>query len=96
MISAISGRMSRSRRATPGLIGSYSGTGALPSARRTGPTRQRLATGGYTVATQLVDELVEATDEMFLTTTMGRYGRIVLLVIIEPGDVALDCRAAQP
>lgn len=51
---------------------------------------------GYTVATQLVDELVEATDEMFLTTTMGRYGRIVLLVIVEPGYVALDCRGAQP
>lgn len=91
-------RPPRHLRSDPGGPTSLSDRGPLRRRRVPLGTARRADAGmtgyrvGYTVATQLVDELVEATDEMFLTTTMGRYGRIVLLVIVEPGYVALDCR----
>jgi len=37
----------------------------------------------YTLATKLVNELVEAADEMILTKTIARYGRVDLLCIDE-------------
>ena len=35
----------------------------------------------YTLATKLVNELVEAADDMVLTKTIARYGRVDLLCI---------------
>jgi DNA replication protein DnaC len=37
----------------------------------------------YTLATKLVNELVEAADEKILTQTIARYGRVDLLCIDE-------------
>jgi DNA replication protein DnaC len=37
----------------------------------------------YTLATKLVNELVEAADDMMLTKTIARYGRVDLLGIDE-------------
>lgn len=39
----------------------------------------------YTLATKLVNELVEAADEKVLTKTIARYGRVDLLCIDELG-----------
>ncbi|BBY58501.1 hypothetical protein MSAR_16370 [Mycolicibacterium sarraceniae] len=44
----------------------------------------------YTLAAKLVNELVEAADEMTLTKTIARYGRVDLLCIDELGYMALD------
>lgn len=49
----------------------------------------------YTLATKLVNELVEASDEMTLTKTIARYGRVDLLCIDELGYMALDKRGAE-
>lgn len=49
----------------------------------------------YTLATRLVNELVEAADEKQLTKTINRYGRVDLLVIDELGYVELDRRGAE-
>jgi len=49
----------------------------------------------YTLATKLVNELVEAADEMTLTRTIARYGRVDLLCIDELGYMALDRRGAE-
>ena len=48
----------------------------------------------YTLATRLVNELVEAADEKQLTKTINRYGRVDLLVIDELGYLELDRRGA--
>ena len=50
----------------------------------------------YTLATRLVNELVEAADEKQLTKTINRYGRVDLLVIDELGYMELDRQGAEP
>jgi DNA replication protein DnaC len=49
----------------------------------------------YTLATKLVNELVEAADERLLTKTIARYGRVDLLCIDELGYMELDRRGAE-
>ena len=49
----------------------------------------------YTLATKLANELVEAADEMMLTKTIARYGRVDLLCIDELGYMQLDRRGAE-
>ena len=49
----------------------------------------------YTLATKLVNELVEAADEKQLARTIARYGRADLLVIDELGYMELDRRGAE-
>ena len=49
----------------------------------------------YTLATRLVNELVEAADEMTLNKTIARYGRVDLLCIDELGYMELDRRGAE-
>ncbi len=50
----------------------------------------------YTLATKLVNELVEAADEKQLNKTIARYGRRVdLLCIDELGYMALDRHGAE-
>lgn len=49
----------------------------------------------YTLATKLVNELVEAADERQLTKTIGRYSRIDLLCIDELGYMELDRHGAE-
>ena len=48
----------------------------------------------YTLATRLVNELVEAADEKNLARTTARYGRVDLLMIDELGYLELDRRGA--
>ncbi|CUU59764.1 DNA replication protein DnaC [Parafrankia irregularis] len=49
----------------------------------------------YTLATKLVNELVEAADEKSLNKTIARYGRVDLLCIDELGYMELDRRGAE-
>jgi DNA replication protein DnaC len=49
----------------------------------------------YTLATKLVNELVEAADEKVLTKTIARYGRVDLLCIDELGYMELDRHGAE-
>ncbi len=49
----------------------------------------------YTLATKLVNELVEAADEKVLAKTIARYGRVDLLCIDELGYMELDKRGAE-
>jgi DNA replication protein DnaC len=49
----------------------------------------------YTLATKLVNELVEAADEKQLTKTIARYSRVDLLCIDELGYMELDKHGAQ-
>lgn len=49
----------------------------------------------YTLATKLVNELVEAADDKQLTKTIARYGRVDLLCIDELGYMELDRRGAE-
>jgi DNA replication protein DnaC len=49
----------------------------------------------YTLATKLVNELVEAADEKILSKTIARYGRVDLLCIDELGYMELDRRGAE-
>lgn len=49
----------------------------------------------YTLATKLVNELVEAADEKILTKTIARYGRVDLLCTDELGYMELDRRGAE-
>lgn len=49
----------------------------------------------YTLATRLVNELVEAADEKVLARTIARYGRVDLLCIDELGYMELDRRGAE-
>lgn len=49
----------------------------------------------YTLATKLVNELVEAADEMVLSKTIARYGRVDLICIDELGYMGLDRRGAE-
>ena len=49
----------------------------------------------YTLATKLVNELVEAADELVLSKTIARYGRVDLICIDELGYMGLDKRGAE-
>ena len=49
----------------------------------------------YTLATKLVNELVEAADDRQLTKTINRYGRVDLLCLDELGYMELDRRGAE-
>ena len=49
----------------------------------------------YTLATKLVNELVEAADDRQLAKTIARYGRVDLLCIDELGYMQLDRRGAE-
>jgi DNA replication protein DnaC len=49
----------------------------------------------YTLATKLVNELVEAADDKVLVKTIARYGRVDLLCIDELGYMELDRRGAE-
>ncbi|AXE82641.1 ATP-binding protein [Streptomyces atratus] len=49
----------------------------------------------YTLATKLVNELVEAADEKQLNKTIARYGRVDLLCIDELAYMELDCPGAE-
>ncbi|MHA7145350.1 IS21-like element helper ATPase IstB [Arthrobacter sp. TmT3-37] len=49
----------------------------------------------YTLATRLVNELVEAEDDKVLARTIARYGRVDLLCIDELGYMELDKRGAE-
>lgn len=49
----------------------------------------------YTLATKLVNELVEAADEKILAKTIARYGRVDLLCIDELGYMELDRKGAE-
>lgn len=49
----------------------------------------------YTLATRLVNELVEAADEKQLNRTIARYGRVDLLCIDELGYLELDRHGAE-
>jgi DNA replication protein DnaC len=49
----------------------------------------------YTLATKLVNELVEAADDKVLAKTIARYGRVDLLILDELGYMELDRRGAE-
>jgi DNA replication protein DnaC len=49
----------------------------------------------YTLATKLVNQLVEAADDKMLAKTIARYGRVDLLCIDELGYSELDKRGAE-
>ena len=49
----------------------------------------------YTLATKLVNELVEAADERQLSKLIARYGRVDLILIDELGYLELDRRGAE-
>ena len=49
----------------------------------------------YTLAIKLVNELVEAADEMILTKTIARYGRVDDLALTSWATGALDKRGAE-
>ena len=49
----------------------------------------------YTLASKLVNELVEAADDQQLSKTIARYGRIDLLCLDELGYMELDRRGAE-
>lgn len=49
----------------------------------------------YTLATKLVNELVEASDDKQLSKTIARYGRVDLLCLDELGYMELDRRGAE-
>jgi hypothetical protein len=49
----------------------------------------------YTLATRLVNELVEAENDNALAKTIARYGRVDLLCIDELGYMELDKRGAE-
>ena len=49
----------------------------------------------YVTCAQLVNELAEAADERTLSKTVGRYGRLDLLLVDELGYVSVDPRGAE-
>jgi IstB-like ATP binding protein len=49
----------------------------------------------YTLASKLVNELVEAADDKQLSKTINRYGRVDLLCLEELGYMQLDRRGAE-
>jgi DNA replication protein DnaC len=53
------------------------------------------AEAGYTLASKLVNELVEAADDKQLTKLINRYGRVDLIQVDELGYLQLDRRGAE-
>jgi DNA replication protein DnaC len=49
----------------------------------------------YVTCAQLVNELAEAADERVLSKTVGRYGRLDLLLVDELGYVSVDPKGAE-
>jgi len=49
----------------------------------------------YTLASKLVNELVEAADDKQLTKLINRYGRVDLILVDELGYLQLDRRGAE-
>ena len=49
----------------------------------------------YTLASKLVNELVEAADDKQLTKLISRYGRVDLILVDELGYLQLDRRGAE-
>jgi DNA replication protein DnaC len=49
----------------------------------------------YTLATKLVNELVEAADDKILAKTIARYGRVDLICVDELGYMELDRRGTE-
>lgn len=49
----------------------------------------------YTLASKLVNELVEAADDNQLTKLINRYGRVDLILVDELGYLQLDRRGAE-
>ncbi len=49
----------------------------------------------YTLATKLVNELVEAADDKQFSKPIARYGRVDLLCVGELGCIELDRRGAE-
>ena len=49
----------------------------------------------YTLASKLVNELVEAADDKQLTKLITRYGRVDLILVDELGYLQLDRRGAE-
>ena len=49
----------------------------------------------YTLASKLVNELVEAADDQQLTKLINRYGRVDLILVDELGYLQLDRRGAE-
>jgi len=49
----------------------------------------------YVTCAALVNELAEAADERMLSRTVGRYGRLDLLLLDELGYVSLDPKGAE-
>jgi len=49
----------------------------------------------YTLASKLVNELVEAADEKQLTKMINRFGRVDLILVDELGYLQLDRRGAE-
>jgi len=60
-----------------------------------GPTSAAHLSLGCTPTAPLVNELVEAADEVTLTKTIARYSRVDLLCGDELGYMALDKRGAE-
>ena len=81
------GRQQRRRRRS---------AGGLATGCRRGPHRaEGVSAFMGTLATRLVNELVEAADEKQLARTIARYGRVDLLCIDELGYMELDRRGAE-
>jgi DNA replication protein DnaC len=49
----------------------------------------------YVTCAQLVNELAEAADDRVLSRVVGRYGRLDVLLLDEPGYVQIDPRGAE-
>jgi DNA replication protein DnaC len=49
----------------------------------------------YTLATKLINELVEAADDKILAKTIARYGRVDLICVDVLGYMELDCRGTE-
>lgn len=68
---------------------------AYPRTSRRSRATPSTAKSQFTLATKLVNELVEAADEKQLARTIARYGRVDLLCIDELGYMELDRRGAE-
>ena len=67
-----------------------------PSAHRLRhPGRRSRLPSRYTLASKLVNELVEAADDKQLTKLINRYGRVDLILVDELGYLQLDRRGAE-
>ncbi|MDT0264052.1 ATP-binding protein [Jatrophihabitans sp. DSM 44399] len=76
------------------LIGD-SGTGKTHLLIALGTAAQAGRSVRYVLASKLVNELVEAADDKHPSKTIGRYGRVDLLICVELGYLELDRRGAE-